>query len=242
MSEDTSMTGAEIVSQQPNTTVPDTFTDAETTTVPESTPIPAEPTPQTTETISPKVQEEVDSRSVYVGNVNFTSTPVQLEEFFHSVGVIERITILFDRFTGIPKGYAYIEFNSEEGAQKAISELDGKVFRNRELKVTAKRTNFPGMSRRARGSSGRFRGRGGYRGSRGGRGFVRGPGSRGRGRGRGRGGFMSVRGVLGNDDDGNGGPTEWNRGGRGRARGRGRERSLPDSQASTAPQPDSISV
>ena len=83
-------------------------------------------------------QEEIDGRSVYVGNVDYQSTPEQLEEFFHGVGVIERVTILFDRFSGLPKGYAYIEFEQTESVQKAIDELHGKEFRGRELRVTAK--------------------------------------------------------------------------------------------------------
>lgn len=139
-------------------------------------------------------QQEVDSRSVYVGNVDFKTNPEQLENFFNSAGVIERITILFDKYTGLPKGYAYVEFENKEAAQKAIDELDGKEFRNRELRVTTKRTNLPRMSNsRGRGGRGSFRGRGrGGRGSFRGRGRGRG-GFRGRGRGgqRGRGGFKS---------------------------------------------------
>ena len=65
-------------------------------------------------------QEEIDGRSVYVGNVDYQSTPEQLEEFFHGVGVIERVTILFDRFSGLPKGYAYIEFEQTESVQKPL--------------------------------------------------------------------------------------------------------------------------
>lgn len=130
-------------------------------------------------------QEEIDGRSVYVGNVDYQSTPEQLEEFFHGVGVIERVTILFDRFSGLPKGYAYIEFEQTESVQKAIDELHGKEFRGRELRVTAKRTNLPGF-RRGRGRGGfraRGRGRGGFR-----------------GRGRGRGGFNS-RGTRNGDSE-----------------------------------------
>lgn len=126
-------------------------------------------------------QQEVDSRSVYVGNVDFKTTPEQLETFFNAAGVIERITILFDKYTGLPKGYAYVEFDSKDAAQKAIDELNGKEFRNRELRVTTKRTNLPRMSSKPRGRGGfRGRGRGGFRGR--GRGSFR-------GRGRGRGGF-----------------------------------------------------
>lgn len=102
-------------------------------------------------------QEEIDSRSVYVGNVDFQLTPKQLEEVFHEVGVIERITILFDKFLGLPKGYAYVEFENTTGATRAIAELHGRDFRGRELRVSAKRTNLPGFKR------GRGRGRGGFR-------------------------------------------------------------------------------
>ncbi|EGW32809.1 uncharacterized protein SPAPADRAFT_60154 [Spathaspora passalidarum NRRL Y-27907] len=121
-------------------------------------------------------QEEIDSRSIYVGNVDYQSTPEQLEQFFHVVGIIERVTILFDRFSGLPKGYAYIEFEKSVSVQQAIDELNGKEFRGRELRVTSKRTNLPGFRKRG---GGRGRGRGGRGRGRGGRG--RGRGGRGRG-------------------------------------------------------------
>lgn len=133
----------------------------------------AEKVPETEEERAERLakQEEVDGRSVYVGNVDYQSTPEQLESFFKVVGVIERITILFDKFSGLPKGYAYVEFENTESVKKAIEELHGQDFRGRELRVTPKRTNLPGF--RKRGDS---RGRGRARG----RGFSR---------GRGRGGF-----------------------------------------------------
>lgn len=119
-------------------------------------------------------QQEVDARSVYVGNVDYQTTPEQLESFFKVVGVIERITILFDRYSGLSKGYAYVEFESPESVEKAIADLHGQTFRGREIRVTAKRTNLPGFRKRG-GLRGRGRGRGGFRGGRG-RGSVRGRG------------------------------------------------------------------
>merc|ERR1719356_2398521 len=59
-------------------------------------------------------REEVDKRSVYVGNVDYGSTPEELQEHFKSCGQINRITILVDKFTGSPKGFAYIEFADEQ--------------------------------------------------------------------------------------------------------------------------------
>eukprot|EP01084_Bolivina_argentea_P196645 337101_1 len=127
---------------------------------------------------SKQMEDDVDSRSVYVGQVDYESTPEELQAHFQSCGTINRVTIICDKFTGRPKGYAYIEFESVEGAETAVS-LNESIFRGRQLKVTAKRQNIPGFVR----GRGRGRGRGGFRG---GRGFR---GRRGRGRGGYRGGY-----------------------------------------------------
>merc|ERR1719159_1697113 len=89
-------------------------------------------------------KEDVDKRSVYVGNVDYGSTPEELQEHFKSCGAINRITILVDKFSGSPKGFAYIEFSDEQGVQNSLL-LNDSLFRGRQLKVVQKRTNIPGM-------------------------------------------------------------------------------------------------
>uniref|UniRef100_A0A915ESI7 RRM domain-containing protein n=1 Tax=Ditylenchus dipsaci TaxID=166011 RepID=A0A915ESI7_9BILA len=66
----------------------------------------------------------VDARSVYVGNVDYSATPDMLEEHFRGCGAIERVTILTDKFSGHPKGYAFIQFTDVEGMQHALSLSD----------------------------------------------------------------------------------------------------------------------
>lgn len=121
---------------------------------------------------------QADSRSIYVGNVDYAATPEDIQAHFQAAGTINRVTILCDKFTGHPKGYAYVEFAEPEHVDAALA-LDNSLFHGRLIKVTAKRTNVPGFNR--------GRGRGGYRGGhRGGyRGYSPYRGSRGRGRGRG---------------------------------------------------------
>ena len=51
-----------------------------------------------------------DQRSVYVGNVDYGTAPEELQAHFNSCGTIDRITILCDKWTGKPKGYAYVMF------------------------------------------------------------------------------------------------------------------------------------
>ncbi|EPE10045.1 polyadenylate-binding protein 2 [Ophiostoma piceae UAMH 11346] len=128
-------------------------------------------------------KEDVDSRSIFVGNVDYSASPEEIQAHFQSCGSINRVTILLDKFTGQPKGYAYVEFSEPSLVAQALV-LNESVFKGRNIKVVPKRTNVPGMSR------GRGRGffRGGGRGFPGGRGgFAPRGGYRGGYRGRGRG-------------------------------------------------------
>jgi len=53
-------------------------------------------------------KEEVDSRSIFVGNVDYSTSPEELQAHFQSCGSINRVTILLDKFTGQPKGYVIL--------------------------------------------------------------------------------------------------------------------------------------
>ncbi|CAD0044077.1 unnamed protein product [Aureobasidium pullulans] len=105
-------------------------------------------------------KEDIDSRSVFVGNVDYGASPEEIQAHFGSCGPINRVTILLDKFTGHPKGYAYVEFQEPSLVANAIV-LNESVFRGRNLK----RTNLPGLARGAAaaagGRGGRGRGRGG---------------------------------------------------------------------------------
>jgi hypothetical protein len=50
-------------------------------------------------------KEEIDARSVFVGNVDYGASPEEIQAHFQSCGSINRVTILLDKFTGQPKGY-----------------------------------------------------------------------------------------------------------------------------------------
>jgi len=101
---------------------------------------------------------DVDKRSVYVGNVDYGSTPEEIQEHFKACGAINRITILVDKFSGSPKGFAYIEFLEEQGVLNALL-LQDSLFRARQLKVVPKRTNLPGKGK-DKGAKGKGKGKG----------------------------------------------------------------------------------
>lgn len=107
--------------------------------------------------------------------MDYAVTPEDIQAHFSSCGTINRVTILCDKYSGQPKGFAYIEFADSALVANAVL-LDESTLKGRQLKVTAKRTNVPTFLLRGRG---RGRGRAGFRG----RGF------RGRGFRGGRGGY-----------------------------------------------------
>jgi len=119
--------------------------------------LPGTPTTSQFPTIEEKI--EADQRSVYVGNVDYSATAQELENHFHGCGSIHRVTILCDKFSGNPKGYAYVEFADKDSVQTAIA-LDDSLFKGRQIKVIEKRTNRPGFTTTDRPPRGSVRGGG----------------------------------------------------------------------------------
>ncbi|GAB1603308.1 polyadenylate-binding protein 2-like isoform X1 [Argonauta hians] len=113
----------------------------------------------------PSLEEkiEADHRSVFVGNVDYGATAEELEQHFHGCGSVNRVTILCDKYSGHPKGFAYVEFADKDSVGTAMA-LDDSLFRARQIKVMPKRTNRPGISTTNRGR-GRSRRGSHYRGS-----------------------------------------------------------------------------
>lgn len=52
-------------------------------------------------------REDIDSRSIFVGNVDYSASPEEIQTHFQSCGSINRVTILLDKFTGQPKGFVH---------------------------------------------------------------------------------------------------------------------------------------
>jgi RNA recognition motif-containing protein len=50
-------------------------------------------------------KEDIDARSIFVGNVDYGASPEEIQAHFQSCGSINRVTILLDKFTGHPKGF-----------------------------------------------------------------------------------------------------------------------------------------
>ena len=136
-----------------------------------------------------------DNNKLYVGNLPFASTAQDLEALFSEVGTVSVVEIIFDKFTGRSRGFAFVTMANGEEAQKGVEKFHGHPIEGRALAVNIARPR----EERPPGAGGGFRGggdRGGFGGGRGGRG---GGGYRG-GRGGGGGGYRG-----GGDRGGGGG-------------------------------------
>jgi RNA recognition motif-containing protein len=120
---------------------------------------------------------------LYVGNLPYSATEDGLKTHFSSAGSVASVKIIIDRETGRSKGFGFVEMESDDGAQSAVSQLDGQEYEGRSLRVSEAK---PQPERESRGGGGGFGG-GGSRGGFGGGGGNRGGGDRG-GRGGGGGG------------------------------------------------------
>ena len=76
---------------------------------------------------------------IYVGNISFDVTEDELRGEFASFGEVESVAIPTDRYSGRPRGFAFVEMPSVSEGQAAIAGLNGKTLKDRTLTVNAAR-------------------------------------------------------------------------------------------------------
>lgn len=74
-------------------------------------------------------------KKIYVGNLNYRTTAEGLEGLFSRYGEVAGVTVVTDRETQQPRGFAFVEMATAESAAQAITDLDGKEFEGRRLRV-----------------------------------------------------------------------------------------------------------
>lgn len=87
------------------------------------------------------------SSNIYVGNLPFTADSEGLRQLFTPYGTVVSANVITDRNTGRSRGFGFVEMESDEEAQKAISELDGSDFDGRRLTVNVARERAPRRDR-----------------------------------------------------------------------------------------------
>jgi len=77
--------------------------------------------------------------NIYVGNLSYEVTEEELRQEFTAFGKVESISIVTDRYSGRPRGFAFVEMPSVSEGQAAITGLNGKTLKDRTLVVNAAR-------------------------------------------------------------------------------------------------------
>lgn len=100
------------------------------------------------------------AKSLFVGNLPFQTSEAELEEMFAQAGTVETVTVMRDRMTGRPRGFAFVSMATDEEAQKAVEQLDGATLGGRTIAVNEARPR-PERGPDDRPRSGGFGGGGG---------------------------------------------------------------------------------
>ncbi len=98
---------------------------------------------------------------LYVGNLSYNTTEEELRNLFAEAGTVTEVALIKDRDSGTSKGFAFVTMGSQDEANTAIQQLNGRSVDNRELRVSIARPR----EERPGGGFGGGGGRGGGRGS-----------------------------------------------------------------------------
>ena len=90
-------------------------------------------------------------KKVYVGNLSYEATDSDLQNLFGPHGTVQSAQVITDRDTGRSKGFGFVEMDSGEQAQAAITALNGREVNGRALTVNEAR---PREERNGRGGVG----------------------------------------------------------------------------------------
>jgi RNA recognition motif-containing protein len=93
------------------------------------------------------------SKKLYVGNLSYNMTSPDLEQLFSSHGQIRSAEVIMDRTTGRSKGFGFVEMETDQDANTAITALNGQQHDGRALTVNEAK---PREARSGGGGGGSF--------------------------------------------------------------------------------------
>ena len=94
--------------------------------------------------------------NIYVGNLTPEVTEDELRHEFEAFGQVASASIIKDRYTGRPRGFAFVEMPVVAEGQAAVAGLKGKTLKDQIIEVSEARSRED-----RRGGPGNRRGGGG---------------------------------------------------------------------------------
>lgn len=77
------------------------------------------------------------SSKVFVGNLDYNTTETEVQSLFAQAGDVKDVYLPTDRESGRKRGFAFVEFASDEQAAAAIEKFNGYQMGGRTLRVNA---------------------------------------------------------------------------------------------------------
>ena len=77
--------------------------------------------------------------NIFVRNLDPTTSETQLKEIFAAYGSVKTVTIVKDRDTEGPRGFAFVEMTNDAEAQAAIESLNGFRLNDRAMRLNEAR-------------------------------------------------------------------------------------------------------
>lgn len=72
---------------------------------------------------------------LYVGNLAYAVSNSDLEALFSTMGQVQSVAVIMDKFSGQSKGFGFVEMTNAEDASKAIQQLNDTELKGRNIKV-----------------------------------------------------------------------------------------------------------
>ena len=88
---------------------------------------------------------------LYVGNLSYESSEQDLRTEFETFGKVDSISIVMDKTTGRPRGFAFVEMPTVSEGQAAINGINGKTINDRTVVVNEARARTDNRSSRGYG-------------------------------------------------------------------------------------------
>jgi cold-inducible RNA-binding protein len=76
---------------------------------------------------------------LFVGNLSFNTTEGELLDLFQQAGAVTSCELIVDKFTNKSRGFAFVQMGSQDDANKAIAEFNGRDLGGRALTVNEAR-------------------------------------------------------------------------------------------------------
>jgi RNA recognition motif-containing protein len=73
--------------------------------------------------------------NIYVGNLSYEVSENDLTEVFEEYGAVSSSRVITDKYNGRSKGFGFVTMENNDEANRAIKELNGAVYEQRDMVV-----------------------------------------------------------------------------------------------------------